>query len=37
MKLLTKTGKARVNPKVTFTPDGGTSATKRKQIELVEQ
>jgi hypothetical protein len=36
-KLLNKTDKAKVNPRVTFTPDGGISDTKRKRITLVER
>jgi hypothetical protein len=36
-KLLNKTGKAKVNPKVTYTPDGGASDTKRKKIKLLKR
>ena len=30
-------GKAKVNPKVTYTPDGGAPNTKRKKITLVRR
>ena len=36
-KKLNSDGKAKVNPKVTFTPDGGEPNTERKQITLVKR
>ena len=36
-KRLNKRGKTKVKAKVTFTPDGGTSDTKSKKIELVKR
>ena len=35
-KKLNSNGKAKVNPKVTFTPDGGEPNTKRKRIKLIQ-
>ena len=36
-KKLNSDGKAKVNPKVTFTPDGGEPRTERKRIKLIKR
>ena len=36
-KRLNRRGKAKVKAKVTYTPDGGASATKSKKIKLVRR
>ena len=36
-KKLNSDGKATVNPKVTFTPDGGEPRTERKRIKLIKR
>ena len=35
-KKLNADGKAKVDPKVTFTPDGGEPNTERKRIKLIK-
>ena len=34
---LNSDGKAKVDPKVTFTPDGGEPRTERKRIKLIKR